>query len=206
MLNDVYFSPLSMTTLVELINLVIERKPIGVFNVGSHNGMTKAAFDFTFAEHLKLPTAFMTHIDTSQATFLKAYRPKDMRMDCSKFEATLQVLKLPTCWMSSGGLRENTMKSPNQTLEINSRKIGRDHPVYFIADIAANHDSDLARAKELIRLAAEAGADAAKFQHFTAATIVSDRGFKDLGATRSHQAGWKKSVFEIYDDASVSAD
>jgi sialic acid synthase SpsE len=98
------------------------------------------------------------------------------------------------------------MKSPNQTLEINGRKIGRDYPVYFIADIAANHDSDLARAKELIHLAAEAGADAAKFQHFTAATIVSDRGFKDLGATRSHQADWKKSVFEIYDDASVSAD
>ena len=93
-LNDVYFSPLSMTTLVELINVVIERKPVGVFNVGSHNGMTKADFDFTFAEHLKLPTAFMTRIDTSQATFLKAYRPKDMRMDCSKFEATLQV-KLP---------------------------------------------------------------------------------------------------------------
>jgi dTDP-4-dehydrorhamnose reductase len=93
-LNDVYFSPLSMTTLIELINLVIERKPLGVFNLGSHNGMTKADFDFAFAECLNLPTAFMTRIDTSQATFLKAYRPKDMRMDCSKFEATLRV-KLP---------------------------------------------------------------------------------------------------------------
>jgi len=90
-LNDVYFSPLSMTTLVELINLVTDKKPIGVFNVGSHNGMTKADFDFAFADCLKLPTAFMTRIDTSQATFLKAYRPKDMRMDCSKFETTLQV-------------------------------------------------------------------------------------------------------------------
>jgi dTDP-4-dehydrorhamnose reductase len=93
-LDDVYFSPLSITTLVGLINLVIEKKPAGVFNVGSHNGMTKADFDFAFAEHLKLPTAYMTRIDTSQATFLKAYRPKDMRMNCSKFEAALQV-KLP---------------------------------------------------------------------------------------------------------------
>jgi N-acetylneuraminate synthase len=98
------------------------------------------------------------------------------------------------------------MKPPQRTLDINGRKISRDHPVYFIADIAANHDSDLARAKKLIHLAAEAGADAAKFQHFTAATIVSDRGFKDLGGNRSHQAGWKKSVFEIYADASVSSD
>lgn len=98
------------------------------------------------------------------------------------------------------------MKSPGQTLDIDGKKIGREHPVYFIADIAANHDSDLARAKRLIHLAAEAGADAAKFQHFQAATIVSDRGFKDLGNSRSHQAKWKKSVFDVYQDASVDPD
>ena len=39
---------------------------------------------------------------------------------------------------------------------------------YFIADIAANHDGDLERAKNLCLLAKEAGADAAKFQHFKA--------------------------------------
>lgn len=93
-LQDVYFSPLSMNTLVEMINRVIDKKPVGVFNLGSHNGMTKADFDFAFAEHLKLPTEFMTRIDTNQAAFLKAYRPKDMRMNCSKFETALQV-KLP---------------------------------------------------------------------------------------------------------------
>ncbi|MES2319250.1 MAG: N-acetylneuraminate synthase family protein [Pseudomonadota bacterium] len=95
---------------------------------------------------------------------------------------------------------------PDATLEINGQKIGRDYPTYFIADVAANHDGDLGRAKELIFLAAEAGADAAKFQHFTAATIVSDRGFRTLGGQQSHQAAWKKSVFEVYQDASVSTD
>jgi N-acetylneuraminate synthase len=98
------------------------------------------------------------------------------------------------------------MKSPNQVLEINEKKIGRDHPTYFIADIAANHDGDLERAKSLIFLAAESGASAAKFQHFTAGTIVSDVGFKTLGEQQSHQASWKKSVFEVYKDASVSLD
>ena len=49
---------------------------------------------------------------------------------------------------------------------------------YFIADIAANHDGSLKRAKKLIKLCAKAGADAAKFQHFKAETIVSDEGFK----------------------------
>lgn len=54
-------------------------------------------------------------------------------------------------------------------IKIGSRTIGDQHPTYFIADIAANHDGDLERAKVLIRLAKEAGADAAKFQNFKAA-------------------------------------
>ena len=60
--------------------------------------------------------------------------------------------------------------------QINHRLIGRDEPTYFIADVAANHDGDIERAKALIHMAAEAGADAAKFQHFAAETIVSDYG------------------------------
>lgn len=77
---------------------------------------------------------------------------------------------------------------------------------YFIADISANHDGDLDRAKLLCKLAKEAGADAAKFQHFKAETIVSDNGFKRLGGQQSHQAKWKKSVFEVYQEASVPFD
>ena len=80
------------------------------------------------------------------------------------------------------------------------------HRTYFIADIAANHDGDLQRAKDLCLLAKECGADAAKFQHFKASTIVSNKGFKDLGNQQSHQASWKKSVYEVYDDASVPLD
>jgi len=87
---------------------------------------------------------------------------------------------------------------------IGKRPIGLDHPTYFIADIAANHDGDLERAKLLIRLAKEAGADAAKFQNFKAPKIVSDYGFKSLGGQQSHQSKWKKSVFEVYQGASVS--
>ena len=93
-LDDVFFSPLSMNTLIEMIQLVVEKKPVGIFNLGSHNGMSKADFDFAFADRLSLPTASMTRIDTRQAVFLKAYRPKDMRMDCSKFENMFGV-KLP---------------------------------------------------------------------------------------------------------------
>src|SRR5512137_2167345 len=88
-------------------------------------------------------------------------------------------------------------------IKIGSRIIGLNDPTYFIADIAANHDGDLERAKLLIRLAKEAGADAAKFQNFRAPNIVSDYGFKHLGGQVSHQASWKKSVFQVYQEASI---
>lgn len=86
---------------------------------------------------------------------------------------------------------------------IGARAVGPTEPTYFIADIAANHDGDLVRAKELMTLAKNAGADCAKFQHFRAAHIVSDFGFKALGGQQSHQATWKKSVFEVYQEASL---
>lgn len=88
-------------------------------------------------------------------------------------------------------------------IRIGSNLIGTNQPVYFIADISANHDGDLERAKLLIRLAKEAGADAAKFQNFQAAEIVSDYGFQAMGTQISHQSTWKKSVFEVYQDASI---
>ncbi len=95
----------------------------------------------------------------------------------------------------------------NSEIEIENTKIGINHPTYFIADIAANHDGDIVKAKELIHLCKEAGADAAKFQHFAADTIVSKTKFDTLGKeNQSHQSAWKKSVHEVYSDASVSLD
>lgn len=88
-------------------------------------------------------------------------------------------------------------------IKLGQRLVGDDHPTYFIADISANHDGDLGRARELIHLAREAGADAAKFQNFKASEIVSDHGFRVLGGQLSHQAKWKKSVFEVYQAASL---
>ena len=90
--------------------------------------------------------------------------------------------------------------------KIGNRAIGPNQPTYFIADIAANHDGDLERAKLLIRLAKAAGADAAKFQNFKAPKIVSDYGFTHMNSQVSHQATWKKSVFQVYSEASVPLD
>jgi len=96
------------------------------------------------------------------------------------------------------------MTSPNvRSLQLGKKRVGLEHPTYFVADISANHDGDLDRAKRLIQLCARAGADAAKFQNFRASKIVSNEGFRNLGGQLSHQSEWKKSVFEVYRDASL---
>lgn len=87
--------------------------------------------------------------------------------------------------------------------KIGERWVGDGHPTYFIADISANHDGQFSRAIELIRLAKQAGADGAKFQHFRAPKIVSKQGFEAMGTQRSHQASWKKSVYQVYEEASL---
>ena len=86
----------------------------------------------------------------------------------------------------------------DSSILIGKRRLAADAPSYFIADIAANHDGSLQRAQDLIWLAREAGADCAKFQHFKAEKIVSDRGFRALGAQQGHQARWSRPVFDVY--------
>jgi sialic acid synthase SpsE len=89
------------------------------------------------------------------------------------------------------------------TLKLGSKIAGDDKPTYFVADISANHDGDLERAKHLIRLCAQAGANAAKFQNFRASKIVSEKGFQVLGQKLSHQSKWNKSVLQVYQEASL---
>jgi len=89
---------------------------------------------------------------------------------------------------------------------IGKDRVSLDAPTFFVADIAANHDGQLQRARDLIRLAKDAGADAAKFQHFKAERIVSDFGFRALGKQSSHQAKWGKPVFEVYANYSLNRD
>lgn len=81
--------------------------------------------------------------------------------------------------------------------------IGDQHPAYFIAEIGSNFDQDKQRAFDLIALAQESGAQAVKFQHYTAKSLVSDKGFSSVGKSLSHQSDWKDSVYKIYDKASL---
>src|SRR5882724_13422032 len=60
-------------------------------------------------------------------------------------------------------------------LRIGDRRVGGDAPCFVIAEAGANHNRDLSMAKELIDVAVAAGADAVKFQTYSAETLYSKK-------------------------------
>ncbi len=68
-------------------------------------------------------------------------------------------------------------KTRNLTLmahiKIGKRTVGDGHPAYVIAEAGVNHNGSLARAKDLIKKAAQSGADAIKFQTYKADKLVT---------------------------------
>ncbi|PIX17440.1 hypothetical protein COZ71_03275, partial [Candidatus Desantisbacteria bacterium CG_4_8_14_3_um_filter_40_12] len=60
-------------------------------------------------------------------------------------------------------------------IKVGNKLIGDEEPCFIVAEAGANHDGKLSQAKELIDVAAEAGADAVKFQIYSAETLYSKR-------------------------------
>jgi len=84
--QDIFFNPLSLGSVCSLIERVAEKQPQGIYNLGARDGMSKADFAFQFAQALALPVSEMKRARASEVTGLRAARPKDMRMNVSKFE------------------------------------------------------------------------------------------------------------------------
>ncbi len=79
---------------------------------------------------------------------------------------------------------------------ISNHNIGVD-PCYVIAEIGSNHDRDKSRAFEMIQYAAQAGANAAKFQLFKADRIAANVDFPETRLSGSF-AKFGKNVYDLY--------
>ena len=95
--------------------------------------------------------------------------------------------------------------SMQRSFEIGKRRVGEGSPTYVIAEAGSNHDGQLDRARRLIDVAAEAGADAVKFQTFSADRIASQAA---IGATRlTDKFGrFGETLFDFYKKLELPAD
>jgi sialic acid synthase SpsE len=83
----------------------------------------------------------------------------------------------------------------NPKFLIGGRPVGPSHPCYVIAEAGANHNRDLPTALRLIEVAAEAGADAVKFQTYTAEGLYSRhtpdiKYLKEKGLVSDQESVW----------------
>jgi N-acetylneuraminate synthase len=93
----------------------------------------------------------------------------------------------------------------NKEIKIGNRFIGEKYPTYFIAEIGANFDGNIDKAKRLIDAAKQAGADCAKFQTFSTPKIVSEGGFSLMKLEGVHGT-WGRTVSEVFKDAEFPVD
>lgn len=60
-----------------------------------------------------------------------------------------------------------------RAIRLGPRRVGPSHPCFIIAEAGVNHDGNLEIARRLVDVAAEAGADAVKFQTFSADRLTT---------------------------------
>jgi sialic acid synthase SpsE len=92
------------------------------------------------------------------------------------------------------------MNKFEKIIKIGNRFIGQGYASYIIAEIGANFDKNIDKAKRLIDAAKESGADCAKFQTFSTPKIVSEGGFSRMKLKGVH-GSWGRTVSEVFKDA-----
>ena len=86
-------------------------------------------------------------------------------------------------------------------MKIANRIISLEHKPFIIAELSANHNQSLERALELVKKAAESGADAVKLQTYTADTMTFNLK-SDEFMIRDETSPWNvRHIYDLYHEA-----
>jgi N-acetylneuraminate synthase len=89
----------------------------------------------------------------------------------------------------------------NQSIRIEDKSVGQDHPPFIIAELSGNHNQSLERALELVRAAAKTGAHALKLQTYTADTMTLDISEGDFFISNPKSLWAGQSLYSLYQQA-----
>lgn len=87
------------------------------------------------------------------------------------------------------------------SFKIGNKNIGTNHKPFIIAEMSGNHNGDIKRALELVKAAADAGADALKLQTYTADTITMNHRGGLFDITDKNSLWMGRNLYELYQEA-----
>ncbi len=89
----------------------------------------------------------------------------------------------------------------NKSISLGDRIIGRDQEPFIIAEMSGNHNGSKERAIEIVKRAADSGADCLKFQTYTADTLTLNSNRRDFVINDKNSLWNGRQLFELYDEA-----
>ncbi len=89
----------------------------------------------------------------------------------------------------------------NTEISLGPVTVGPQHPPLIIAEMSGNHDGDLGRALDIVRMAADSGAHAIKLQTYTADTITVDVDSPRFRLSPDHKLWPGRRLYELYQEA-----
>ena len=83
--KDIYFSPVHISSLFDLIDYICKYQITGTYNFGSKKGLSKYEFGVKLASYFNFDPKLIKEV--SSVDFQNIERPKDMRLDCTKLKS-----------------------------------------------------------------------------------------------------------------------
>ncbi len=175
----------------------------GFFNpeeedVFRHNKPALHFKDLSEEELIEMRNVFVLYVKLPE--FYEPFIKRSEKRDETGRKLRQKLLKIydNTVWKNDGwyindGNKETYLKELNNItkgmgkIKIGPKLIGNNEPCFIIAEAGVNHNGDLELAKKMVDKAKEVGADAVKFQTFSAEDLVTPSAPKSIHQSRGSE-------------------